>query len=319
MRYNIKDNGRLTDIDSARHEFESSRPREKAPSIRIIIGLMFLQQFIASFAYPISKLGLNQIEPFSYAFFRFTIASILFAIILIFKRNGQRILGADRLRMFIIGLILIPGNQLLFLIGQSKTMASHASLLFATTPIFIYVLAIIALGEKFLLRRMIGILIAMAGVYLIISGGKIQFGMQNLVGDLLVLIAAFAWAVGAIMGKPLAQKYGALKVTGLSLTYGSLAYFPFGIYSVINGDYSGVTWSGWFSVFYMAIVISIISYVLWYWILKYMEASRVAVIQNIQPIIATGVAVLILSEPISRNLIIGGMIVIAGVLLTEFK
>ncbi len=292
---------------------------EKTPSIRIVIGLMLLQQFIASFAYPISKLGLNQIEPYSYAFFRFTIASIVFAMILIFKKNHQRILAADRLKMFIIGLILIPGNQLLFLIGQSKTTASHASLLFATTPIFIYVLAIIALGEKFLIRRTVGILVAVAGVYLIISGGKIQFGIQNLVGDLLVLIAAFAWAVGAIMGKPLAQKYGAFRVTGLSLTYGSLVYLPFGLYSVINSDYRGVSWSGWFSVFYMAIAISIVAYVLWYWILKYMEASRAAVIQNIQPIFATSVAALMLSEPISRNLIFGGIIVIAGVLLTESR
>jgi len=292
---------------------------EKTPSIRIVIGLMLLQQFIASLAYPISKLGLNQIEPYSYAFFRFTIASIVFAMILIFKKNHQRILAADRLKMFIIGLILIPGNQLLFLIGQSKTTASHASLLFATTPIFIYVLAIIALGEKFLIRRTVGILVAVAGVYLIISGGKIQFGIQNLVGDLLVLIAAFAWAVGAIMGKPLAQKYGAFRVTGLSLTYGSLVYLPFGLYSVINSDYRGVSWSGWFSVFYMAIAISIVAYVLWYWILKYMEASRAAVIQNIQPIFATSVAALMLSEPISRNLIFGGIIVIAGVLLTESR
>jgi len=278
---------------------------------------MFLQQFIASFSYPLSKIGLNQIDPYSFAFFRFLAASVVFALILVVKKSPSKIPLQDHFKLLLIGLILIPGNQLLFLIGQSMTTASNASLMFATTPIFIYILAIFILREKFLIRRTIGILIAIVGVYLIISGGHLKFGEQSLVGDLLVLAAAFAWAVGAIMGKPLSQKYGALRVTGLSLTYGSIIYFPFGLIRALNSDFSAVRLSGWLCILYMGIVISIAAYVLWYWILKYLETSRVAVIQNIQPIIATSVAALALSEPISRNLILGGAIVIMGVLLTE--
>lgn len=290
---------------------------QTAPTFRFIFLLMLFHQFISSFAYPFSKYGLNQIEPFSFAFFRFTFAGIIYGAILFFRKERQRIPFRDQIKIFIVGLILIPVNQLFFLIGQSKTTAGHASLLFATTPIFIYILALIVLGEKFQYRRTAGIFIAAAGVYIIISGGKIQFGTENLVGDILVLTAVIAWAVGTIIGKPLAQKYGAFRVTGLSLTYGSIVYFPFGLYYVLRGDYSNVTMGGWLSIFYMATVISVVAYVLWYWILKYIEASRAAVIQNIQPIIATSVAALLLAEPISRNLVLGGIIVIAGVLLTE--
>ncbi|MCX6826424.1 MAG: DMT family transporter, partial [candidate division Zixibacteria bacterium] len=73
----------------------------------------------------------------------------------------------------------------------------------------------------------------------------------------------------------------------------------------------------WFSIIYMAVVISTLAYFLWYWILKYMEASRVAVVQNIQPIIASAVSAVVLAEPISADFVIGGIIVMAGVLLTE--
>jgi drug/metabolite transporter (DMT)-like permease len=207
----------------------------------------------------------------------------------------------------------------LFLIGQSLTLASHSSLLFATVPIFIYILAIIFLNEKPTVRRTAGILIATAGVYYILSGGKARFGLEYLLGDILVLVAVVAWAVGTVMLKPLAIRYGAFRVTGLALSYGSIVYFPYGIYRAFTWDYASVSQSAWLSVFYLALVVSIICYFLWYWILKYMEASRVAVFQNMQPVIASAAAVMMLAEPISTNFVVGGVVVIFGVILTEVK
>jgi drug/metabolite transporter (DMT)-like permease len=60
-------------------------------------------------------------------------------------------------------------------------------------------------------------------------------------------------------------------------------------------------------------------YVLWYWVLKYWEASRLAVFHNIQPMIATVVAYLWLGETLTPNFIIGGGIVIAGVVISESR
>ncbi len=166
MHNNIKGNKGGSGIGEYAPGVHNSGLKAEAPSTRSIFGLIFLHQFISSFAYPVSKLGLNQIDPYSFAFFRFAVSSLIFTVVLLIRNEKGRILPADRLKMVAIGLILIPGNQLLFLIGQSLTTASNASLLFATTPIFIYVLAIFILREKFLIRRTIGILIAIVGVYL---------------------------------------------------------------------------------------------------------------------------------------------------------
>jgi len=289
------------------------------PSTSFIFLIILIHQLAASFAFPIAKLGLNQFDPFSYAFFRFIICSALYIILLLIKRQKEKIVFKDRIKIFMLGLFLIPMNQLLFLIGQAKTTASHGSLLFATTPIVIYVMAILFLGEKLTFRRSLGILIAIIGVYTILTGGKLQFGTEHLVGDLIVLAAVIAWGAGTVLGKPLAQKYGALRTTGLALIFGSAVYFPFGFIKALQADYSAVTWVGWFSILYMGIIMSTVAYFIWYWVLKYFEASRIAVVQNIQPIIASATAALVLSEPISRNFIMGGIIVMAGVLLTEIK
>ncbi len=282
-----------------------------------LYAMVLLHQVLSAFAFPFAKIGLNEIDPFVYAFCRFTLSSLILIPILYYLHKKQKIIWKDRLKIIIAGLIIIPFNQVLFLLGQSKTSAAHSSLLFATIPIFLYILAIIFLKEKATIRRTIGIMIASGGVFIILSGGRVEFGSEYLFGDLLILIAVLAWAIGTVILKPMAVKYGAFRVTGLALIYGSILYFPFGLYKTTEHSLTNITSTGWLSIFYMAVVVSIIAYFLWYWTLKYMEASRIAVLHNIQPLIATVVAAFILGETISGTFVLGGCIAIGGVVLTE--
>lgn len=284
-----------------------------------LYAVILFHQVITSLAYPFAKLGLNQIDPFAYAFYRFFISSLIYIPVLIVLWKRPAMPFKDHLRIFLVGLILIPGNQVLFLVGQSMTSAGHSALLFATIPIFIYILAISFLDEKATFRRSLGIIVAFIGVVVILTGGKVNFGTEHLYGDLLVLMAVIAWAFATVLLKPLSLKYGAFRSMGLGLVYGSLVYFPYGIYRAVTADYSRMDSSGWFSVIYMAVAISLGAYFIWYWVIKFMDVSKVAVLQNIQPIIATAVAAVLLSEPISTAFVIGGIIAIAGVVLTEVK
>ena len=284
-----------------------------------LYSTIIFHQLITSLAYPFAKLGLNQIDPYTYAFYRFLFSSLIYVPVLFWLWNRPRMPRRDHFRLFLIGLILIPMNQVIFLVGQSMTAAGHSALLFATIPIFIYILAIIFLKEKATFRRTAGIMVAFIGVYIILTGGKVNFGMEYLWGDLLVLAAVIAWAFATVLLKPLSLKYGAFRAMGLGLVYGSLVYLPYGLYRALTADYSRIDGSGWFSILYMAIVISLGAYFLWYWVIKFMDVSRVAVLQNIQPIIATVVAAFLLAEPVSATFIFGGIIVISGVILTEIK
>lgn len=214
-------------------------------------------------------------------------------------------------------MIIIPFNQTLFLVGQSLTGAGHGAFLFATTPVWIFILAIIHLREKATVRRAVGIAIASGGVMGIMWSGLADFGWAYLRGDLIIIISVIAWAYYTIFGKKLVRKYGALRMTAYSLSFGSLLYFPFGAYHALQYDYSQATLAAWGSVAYMAIALSAIVYVLWYWLLKYYDASRIAVYHNIQPVIASVVAYAILGESLSTAFLVGGAVVIVGVIITE--
>jgi len=244
----------------------------------VLYSVILLGQFLTAIAFPIAKIGLNDIDPLVYAFIRFFLSSVIYLPIIIALNRENPIIKRDHFRIFIIGLLMIPGNQVLFLVGQSMTSAGHASLLFATVPIFIYTLAIIFLNEKATFRKTLGILIAVAGVYIIISGGHIEFGGDFLVGDLLILAAVIAWAVSTVLIKPLVIKYGAFRITGTAIVYGSLVYFPFGLIKMIPLEFELITKAAWFSVIYMGIIVTVIAYSMWYWTLKYMPASRLAII-----------------------------------------
>lgn len=284
-----------------------------------ILPILLLQQILGAFTFPIAKVGLDIIEPFAFAFYRFLFSSIALLLITRFYRKTPKIERKDRWRIVGLGLIIIPFNQVLYLYGQSLTGVGHGSLLFATTPVFIFLAALIHLKEKLVVRRMIGIILAVIGVFVIMGGGAITISTDYLIGDLIILLAVMAWAYYTVLGKPMVQKYGAIRVTAYALASGSAIYFPFGLYAALRVDYSAVTTAGWLSVLYLALGTSVAAYVLWYWILKQMAASRIAVFHNIQPIVASVVAWVWLDEQLGLSFIVGGLIVLSGVILAEIE
>jgi drug/metabolite transporter (DMT)-like permease len=286
------------------------------PSMGLLVTAMVVLQVVASLCYPIVKYGLDVIEPYTFAFYRYLISSTILLAIVFFRRPKPAIARSDYKRIILLGFLIIPFNQTLFLVGQSLTAAGHGAFLFATTPIWVFLLALVHLKERLVWRRAFGIALALAGVITIMSSG-VAVGTEYLIGDLILVVSVLAWAYYTILGKDLVRKYGALRTTAYAISIGSLMYFPFGLYRAIEFDYSQTNLAAWGSVVYMAIGLSTIVYVIWYWLLKYLDASRIAVWHNVQPVIATAVAYAFLAEPVTIPFVVGGLVVLAGVLTSE--
>ena len=289
----------------------------RTPSTAFLVGVLVFQQIVGALTFPIAKYGLTHIEPFTFALYRYLISSAVLLMFVKMTNTKVPIERCDVWKIFGLGIIIIPFNQTFYLWGQSMTAAGHGSVLFATVPIWIVMAAMIHLKEKLSWRRGIGIVIAMIGVFAIVTGGAVEIGTEYLLGDLLILVAVIAWVYYTIIGKPLVQKYGAIRITAYALASGSLLYTPFGLYMAANFDHSLVPAAAWWSVLYVAIGTSVIAYVLWYWVLKYMEASRIAVFHNIQPVIASGVAFVWLGEPMGLSFLAGGAVALIGVIIAE--
>jgi drug/metabolite transporter (DMT)-like permease len=285
--------------------------------LAILLPAVLAQQTLGALCFPVGRYGLQIIEPFTFAFYRFLLAAAVLLTLVRFQNPSPPIERADYKRIFGLGLLIILGNQVTYLFAQSLTAAGHGAVLFATTPIWVVAMAVLYLGEKLTWKRGIGGIVALAGSFIIITAGSLRLGLQYLTGDLIMLFSVWAWAAYAVLGKPFAEKYGALRITAYALASGALVYTPFGLYRAMTFDYSQATLGAWGSIVYFAIGSSVGSYVIFYWLLKHMPASRVAMFSNIQPVIATTIAYLFLGERLGAPFFIGGAIVLAGVFLTE--
>jgi drug/metabolite transporter (DMT)-like permease len=215
----------------------------------------------------------------------------------------------------LLGILAIPLNQLLFLYGLQFTTPARSALWFGATPVFLFLLAVPFLKEKTTLLKVIGTVASFAGVALVLRGGTSNDG--TVFGDLIVIVAVVAWAVYTVMGKPLLRKYGALAMTAYALSIGTLLYMPFGLYHAYRFDFATVTLEGWLGMLYIAIATSVVGYSIWYWGLARMEAIKLAIFQNIQPVAGTILSVLIVGEVLGANFFAGGVLIIGGVLLTQ--
>jgi drug/metabolite transporter (DMT)-like permease len=285
------------------------------PSARLIYPLIIIGQLIAGGTFPIAKIAVNSIEPFTLALLRFGIASVAMVLIIVATGRVRRIERHDWLRFIMIGLLAVPLNQLLFLYGLKFTTAGRSALYYGATPIFVFLMAILYLKEKVTLLKIIGIGASFVGVAVILQGGRMDKGV--LFGDFLVILAVIAWAAYTVLGKSLLRKYGSLTVTAYALLIGTLAYLPIGLVPAIRFDYSQVPNVAWLSLLYIAIMTSVVAYSIWYWALARMEASKLAIFQNLQPVFASILSMIVVSETFGFDFYLGGVLVIGGVLLTQ--
>ncbi len=268
--------------------------------------------------YVFNKLALREFHPIAFGFWRLTIGLFGLTAVALIARAWPKIERRDWPRVILLALVAVPVNQLIYLYGMSLTMPSHAALLYGTTAVFALFLSAAMGYEKILPHKVVAIIVALAGLALVVSrGGPVDFHSQMFLGDLLIFTAVLAWATYTVLGKPLVVKYGALPMTCLLLIVGTVISLPFLIHHAMIQDYSRITWIGWSGAFYSGLMLTIVAYVVWYSILTRVEPAQVAILTTPQPVVATTLSAYFVGEVIGWPLVFGGLLVIAGVILMD--
>jgi drug/metabolite transporter (DMT)-like permease len=152
----------------------------------LVLGICIVQ-FLGAISYPIARYGLINIDPFVFAFFRFLLAgSILFAMTR-YKKLTPPIEREDMWKILRLGVLIIGLNQLLFLVGQSKTAAGHGAIMYATQPVWIYLLSMAMGQELFNWRRIGGITCAVIGAVVIVGSAAQSGDTATLTGDIILV------------------------------------------------------------------------------------------------------------------------------------
>lgn len=217
---------------------------------------------------------------------------------------------------FLAGFIGISIYHFCLNLGEKTVMAGTASFLISTIPVFTAILGIIFLNEPLSSRGWAGLIISLAGIALI-SFSEAGFGKLN-PGTLLILLASISGSIYVIFQKKLLEKYSALEVTAYTMITGSiflLFYFPGMIHSVQSAPYFAILEGIYLGVFPAAV-----AYLLWtYALLKMNSAAEVSAFLYITPVFALIIAFFWLHEVPSLASILGGILALLGVILTNAK
>jgi len=242
----------------------------------------------------------------------------------------------DRSRLMWLGVAGVPVNQGLFLYGLTWTTAAHAALLYSLTPAIVFLMGVQRGVEKLTRARVLGILLALAGVVLVLLDAAFHApapvaagaasaashqaaGKSPIVGDLMILVAVFAWAGYTAYSRELVGRIGAVRATAGALGYGALLYAPIGIVAWwhLGWNPSTAPAAAWGSLAWLILLSSVVAYLLWYYAIKRLDPSRVAIFNNLQPI---GVALgqwLVFGIPLGAAFMIGGSLAVAGVVTAQ--
>jgi drug/metabolite transporter (DMT)-like permease len=219
--------------------------------------------------------------------------------------------------LLILGVSGVSFNQTLFLTGLERTSTSHAAILTGIMPLQVMVISAL-FGVEFLSsKKIVGMLIALGGVAVLQFARQTGGTPPTFLGDLLVFGSGTAFAVFAVMGKKLTLKHGGLTVTTFAFLGGGVALLPVIFWTGHGFQYGNVSMTGWLSLLYMALFPSAIAYLIFYYALTHIPASRVSTFSYLQPLMAMMLGVWLLDDRITTTLVAGGSLVLTGVFVTE--
>lgn len=275
------------------------------------------QTLISAVTFLVAKDATHHFTALELAWFRIELSGLLAGLVALFLRRIPD--KRDWPRIIFLGVTGVAINQTLFLLGLRFSSPLHSALLYAITPILVLIGAVLYLGERLTWKKALGVLLALAGVLLVLLAQGLDLSRGPLQGDLITLVAVFTWSAYTVAGKPLLARYDALTATVWIFLCGALVMLPVGIPVLTHFRPAVPTMRGWLEIGFLSLVTSGVAFTLWYVALQRLQASQVAVFSNLQAPLTALLAWLVMGAVPEHAAIAGGALVLLGVVLVQFS
>lgn len=282
-----------------------------------ILMLMVILFWAVNFS--LLKIVFREMDPLVFNGFRMLVASLLLVLVCFLSGENFRVDRKDFWKLVGLGFIGNTIFQIAFMIGLDLTTASNSSIIIALTPVIIALLSFFLKHEKIHPAAWVGIVISFVGFYLVISSqyGFIRFSQKSLLGDVLIFTGNIFWALFTVFSWPLLKRLSPLKLTTLTMVYGTILYVPFCIKGVLNTDFPALSLNAWAILAYSAVFSLVIPYIIWFSSVKHIGNSKTAIYDNLIPVLTILIAYFMIKERITLVQALGALVIFAGVYLTR--
>ncbi len=291
-----------------------------------IYAALLSVSFLWGASFAAAKVGMAELAPLNLVTLRFVIAAAIFGAILLLRRERSTIERADVWRFVVLGFTMVTSYFYIQFTALTFTTTVNAALIVATIPVWTAIFAAALGWERVLPLGATGIVVALGGVSLIIGGGRggaDLLSSATLPGDVLILVNALTWAGVTLYGKAIMRKYPPFLTMAWTHIFGTLLLLPFAFVATplapvpLAGQIGGITWPTVGSALFLALLCSVYAYYVWYLGVERLGAVRTSLFSYFNPLFAAVVGVLYMGETLSVYVVSGGLIVLAGVYVTN--
>jgi len=248
-------------------------------------------------------------------------AAIIYLALFLFGRRPfpWRITARAWPTLVLLAMAGVTFNQLFFIGGLARSSVAHAGLIVALGPIMVLVLSCLMRLEALTVNKFLGMLISFGGVAVLTTGKAGRLNGGHVVGDLILLAASAVFAYYTILVKEVVDRYDALTLNTLAYAIGLPLLLPFTTRALLEVRWQMVPLHSWWGLGFAILLGSVVPYLIFAVVMSELTAARVAAFAYIQPIIATGLGIWLLHERLTAKVVVGGILILAGVYLTEWE
>ncbi|MBQ1667294.1 MAG: DMT family transporter [Prevotella sp.] len=274
---------------------------------------IFLANTIFGLGVPVSKALLDSwVTPMGYMASRSFFAAIIFWLIACFlpKEHVER---KDLMVILFGGLLGFVISQSLTAWALDFTTPVYFSLIAALTPVGVMLMAALFIGEKITWIKVLGVILGIVGALLmLVKGWQAGAGKNDVLGIFLAILSVLTWAIYLIVTRKVSQKYSSVTQMKWVFLISAIVTVPiampeFGAQALYS---SAVNWEGIAEMAFLVLGATVLGYFLIPVAMKTLHATTVSIYTNLQPIVASMVAIFVGQDFLSWDKIVAAALVL---------
>jgi drug/metabolite transporter (DMT)-like permease len=268
--------------------------------------------------FVVSKSAIEGLPPVAYAALRFSLASVVLVVLLRWREGVLLPPRRDLPAMIGLGVLGFGIYQILWVTALGSISAGDSSLLIASTPVLVALLAVAAGSDVLTPAKLSGALVSFLGVAIVVGADTgLDLG-RSLGGDILTLLAALCWATYTAFGANVLRRHSPLATTTWTIVAGTVVLLPVGAAQLAGiADPMAAVVVAVPAILYSGILSAGLPNVAVFHAVRLLGPTRVSAFQFLTPAIALVLAAVFLGEAVRPGQIAGGVVIVAGVLLTR--
>jgi len=284
-----------------------------------IYTLISLAVFFWGVSYVWTKMAFTFYQPITVMLIRLTISSLLLAGIVRVKKLNERVDRSDYKAFIILSLF----SPFFYFIGENfgvyHVSPTVAAVIIATIPVFSPILGYVAFKERVAAVNVLGFIISFLGILVMVLDTRLQFTASP-IGIFWLFFAVLSALVNVVFLKKLAIKYSSFTIIRVQNFLGALFFLP--VFLVMDlGEFVHIrpSWEAVGALFALAVFGSTLAFMFYTSGVRAIGIARTAIFANLIPVVAAITSFLFLKEIINASRIIGMLIVITGLLMTQIS